>query len=131
MEQRFALAMQHFEQALERLREVVALPEDDIVRDSLIKRFEFSFEAGWKAAYRWLRVRGIDADESAYAVIPLAFKHRLIVDEAGWGAMRKARNQTAHTYDQALARQVAAFARGSALSLLDDLLTVLKERADE
>lgn len=131
MDQRFALALQHFEQALDRLRQVVALPEDDIVRDSMIKRFEFSFEAGWKAAYRWLRARGIDADEAAYAVIPLAFKHRLIVDETGWGAMRKARNQTAHTYDQELARQVAAFARGSALGLLEELLTVLKERADE
>lgn len=131
MEQRFALALGHFEQAVDRLREAVALPEDDIVRDSMIKRFEFSFEAGWKAAYRWLRARGIDADESAYAVIPQAFKHRLIVDEAGWGAMRKARNQTAHTYDPQLARQVAAFARGSALGLLDDLLAVLKERADD
>ncbi|MDO9611740.1 MAG: HI0074 family nucleotidyltransferase substrate-binding subunit [Serpentinimonas sp.] len=131
METRFALALQHFEQALERLRQVVALPEDDIVRDSMIKRFEFSFEAGWKAAYRWLRARGIDADEAAYAVIPLAFKQRLIVDEAGWGAMRKARNQTAHTYDPELARQVAAFTRVSALGLLTDLLKVLKERADE
>lgn len=131
MDQRFALALGHFEQALDRLREVVALPEDDIVRDSMIKRFEFSFEAGWKAAYRWLRARGIDVDEAAYAVIPQAFKHRLIVDEAGWGAMRKARNQTAHTYDQELARQVAAFARGSALGLLDELLKVLKERADD
>jgi nucleotidyltransferase substrate binding protein (TIGR01987 family) len=131
MDQRFALALGHFEQALDRLREVVALPEDDIVRDSMIKRFEFSFEAGWKAAYRWLRARGIDADEAAYAVIPLAFKHRLIVDEALWGAMRKARNQTAHTYDQELARQVAAFARSSALALLEELLAVLKERADE
>lgn len=131
MEQRFALALQHFEQALGRLQEVVALPEDDIVRDSIIKRFEFSFEAGWKAAYRWLRTRDVDVDEAAYAVIPQAFKHRLIVDEAGWGAMRKARNQTAHTYDQNLARQVAAFARVSALPLLGDLLTVLQERANE
>jgi nucleotidyltransferase substrate binding protein (TIGR01987 family) len=131
MDQRFALAFQHFEQALERLREVIALPEDDIVRDSLIKRFEFSFEAGWKAAYRWLRARGIDVDEAAYAVIPQAFKHRLITDEAGWGDMRKARNQTSHTYDEALARQVAAFARGQALVLLDALAAVLKERADE
>lgn len=131
MEQRFALALQNFELALDRLREVVALPEDDIVRDSMIKRFEFSFEAGWKAAYRWMRARSIDADEAAYAVIPQAFKHRLIVDEAGWGAMRKARNQTAYTYDQNLARQVAAFARATGLNLLSELLIVLKERADE
>lgn len=131
MEPRFALALQHFEQALERLREVAALPEDDIIRDAMIKRFEFSFESGWKAAYRWLRARGIDVDEAAYAVIPQAFKHRLIVDEAGWHTLRKARNQTAHTYDQALARQVAAVARGVALALLGQLLIVFKERSDE
>lgn len=131
MEPRFALALQHFAQALERLREVAALPEDDIIRDSMIKRFEFSFEAGWKAAYRWLRARGIDVDEAAYAVIPQAFKHRLIIDEAGWHALRKARNLTSHTYDQNLARQVAAVARGSALNLLGDLLAVLRERTDE
>lgn len=131
MDKRLALALQHFEQALARLQEVVALPEDLIVRDALIKRFEFTFEAGWKAAYRWLRSRGVDVDEGAFEVIPEAFKRRLIVDEAGWGAMRKYRNRTAHTYDEAVAIDVAAFARGPGLALLAELLRVLKERADE
>ena len=131
MDQRLALALQHFEQALQRLQEVCALPEDRIVRDALIKRFEFTFEAGWKAAYRWLRARGVDVDEGAYEVIPEAFKRRLVVDAAGWGAMRKYRNRTAHTYDEAVAVDVAAFVRGQGLDLLAELLQELKARADE
>jgi len=130
-DRRLALALQHFEQALTRLLEVAALPETDIVRDSLIKRFEFSFEAGWKAAYRWLRARGVDVDEGAFEVLPEAYKRRLITDAAGWGEMRKHRNRTAHTYDEAVAIAVAGFARSTAAPLLAELLQVLKERADE
>lgn len=131
MDPRFALALAHFEQALGRLLEVVALPEDPIVRDALIKRFEFTFEAGWKAAYRWLRARGVDVDEGAYEVLPEAFKRRLVTDEAGWGAMRKYRNRTSHTYDEAVAVEVAGFARNQGLALLAELLATLKARADE
>jgi nucleotidyltransferase substrate binding protein (TIGR01987 family) len=131
MDKRLALALLHFEQALNTLREVAAMPETSVVRDSLIMRFTYSFEAGWKAAYRWLRARGVDVDEGAYEVIPEAFKRRLITDEQGWGEMRRARNRTAHTYDEAVARMVAGFARAQGLALLGDLLRVLKERADE
>jgi len=131
MDKRLALALLHFEQALNTLHEVAAMPETPVVRDSLIMRFTYSFEAGWKAAYRWLRARGVDVDEGAYEVIPEAFKRRLITDEQGWGEMRKARNRTAHTYDEAVARMVAGFARAQGVALLGDLLRVLKERADE
>jgi len=131
MDKRFAQALLHAEQACQRLNEVLAMPEDDIVRDALIKRFEFSFEAGWKAAYRWMRARGVDVDEGAYEVIPAAFKRRLITDAQGWDDMRKMRNRTAHTYDLSMALLVAAFARGDGQRLLADLLNTLKARADE
>ena len=103
-QERFLLALQHFDKALARLHEVLAEPiETAIVRDALIQRFEFTFEAAWKAAYRWLRARGNDVDEEAAAVIPEAFARRLIADEKGWGDMRRFRNKTSHTYDEALA----------------------------
>lgn len=131
MDKRLELALQHFEKALATLAEVAALPQDDIVRDSLIMRFTYSFESGWKAGYRWLRARGVDVDEGAYEVIPELFKRRLIPDAAAWGEMRKMRNRVAHTYDEAVAEQVAAFARSEGLSLLQQLLADLKARADE
>ena len=126
---RYSLALEHFARALTRLHEVLAQPENDIVRDATIQRFEFTFETAWKAMYRWLRARGVDLDEDAYSTIPEAFKRRLIVDEKRWGDIRRYRNLTSHTYNEALAIEVAAFVRADAVPVLDALLQALRERA--
>lgn len=128
---RFTLALGMFEKALARLHEVLQEPETTIVRDALIQRFEFTFEAGWRAAYRWLRARGADVAEEAFAVLPRAFANRLIADEGAWNEMRKYRNLTSHTYQEKLAIEVAAFVRASGVQSLDDLLATLKARSDE
>jgi nucleotidyltransferase substrate binding protein (TIGR01987 family) len=129
-QERFVLALNHFEKALGRLNEVLAEPmETMVVRDSTIHRFEFTFEAAWKAMYRWLRARGNDVDEEAASVIPRAFALRLITDEKGWGQMRKFRNKTSHTYDEGIAIEVAAFIRHDSLPLFEALLKTLQERA--
>lgn len=128
---RFMLALGRFESALARLHEVLALSETTIVRDALIQRFEFTFEAGWRAAFRWLRARGADVAEEAFAVLPRAYANRLIADDAGWAEMRRKRNLTSHTYQERLAIEVAAFVRGSGVQLLDELLATLKARANE
>lgn len=128
---RFQLALGRFSSALARLHEVLDLSETTIVRDALIQRFEFTFEAGWRAAYRWLRARGADVAEEAFAVLPRAFANKLISDEAGWSEMRRKRNLSSHTYQEQLAIEVAAFVRGAGVRLLDALLATLQARADE
>jgi nucleotidyltransferase substrate binding protein (TIGR01987 family) len=131
VDDRLQVALEHFERACGRLQEALAQPPNSFMRDAVIQRFEFTFEAGWKAIYRWLRARGNDVDEEAYAVIPEAFKRRVISDEAGWGRLRKLRNLTSHTYNETLAIEVEAFVRAQGAALLGDLLRVLKERAGE
>ena len=100
--------------ALGRLEEVLDRPEDDVTRDALIKRFEFTFEMAWKCMYRWLRVREIKVSQSAFDVIPSAFRDGLIEDEMAWTDIRRARNQTSHEYDETEAIKVAAIARSKA-----------------
>lgn len=128
-DERFSLALDHFARALARLHEVLAQPENEFIRDATIQRFEFTFEAAWKTMYRWLRARGVDADEDAYSTIPEAFKRRLIIDEKRWGEMRRYRNLTSHTYNEPLAIEVTAFVRKEAMPALDVLLQALRERA--
>lgn len=128
---RFTLALEAFEKALSRLKEVLAENETAIVRDALIQRFEFTFEAAWRAAYRWLRARGANVAEEAFAVLPRAFANALIADEARWAEMRQKRNMTSHTYDEKLAVEVAAFVRAEAVACFDALLATLKARAGE
>ena len=126
-DERFKLARDHFERALARLHDVLAQPENEFIRDAVIQRFEFTFEAAWKAMYRWLRARGIDLDEDAYSTIPESFKRRLITDETRWGEMRKYRNLTSHTYNLPLAIEVAAFVRADGVAALDALAQALRE----
>ena len=45
---------------------MLAVAEDDIVRDSLIQRFEFTYELGWKAMFYWLRDQGERVPETGY-----------------------------------------------------------------
>ena len=127
-DERFKLALDHFEKALARLHEVLAQPENEFIRDATIQRFEFTFEAAWKAMYRWLRVRGVDLDEDAYSTIPEAFKRRLITEEKRWGEMRKYRNLTSRTYHQPLAIEVVAFVRADGVTALDALAQALRAR---
>ena len=131
MDRRFELALGNFESALSRLEEVLVFDETDVVRDSIIKRFEFTFEMAWKACFRWLRARGVDINEEAFAVLPRAFQNRLVNDEGLWREIRKARNLTAHTYQEKTAIEVAAIARSVALPAFKDLLATLKARAEE
>ena len=128
---RYLLALGQFEKALARLHELLPEPETTIVRDALIQRFEFTFEAAWRAAYRWLQVRGADVAQEAFAVLPRAFANRLVTDEGAWSELRKKRNLTSHTYQEQLAIEVAAFVRGTGMRCFDELLATLKARADE
>lgn len=125
-DRRYTLALQQFERALHRLKDVLAQPENEYIRDAVIQRFEFTFEMAWKTMYRWLRARGVDVTEDAFSVIPEAFRRRLLADERQWGAMRKYRNLTSHTYNEPVALEVAAFVRGEAVVLFDALLAALQ-----
>ncbi len=130
-DKRLAQQVEHFERALARLEEVLALPETDIVRDALIKRFEFTFEMAWKSMYRWLRSKGVDIAEEAFEVVPRAFKAGLISDDASWTTIRKARNKIAHTYDEKKAIEVAADTRTDAAPRFRELLARLRAEVSE
>jgi nucleotidyltransferase substrate binding protein (TIGR01987 family) len=131
IEPRFAIALGQFDKALTRLHEVLAEPETAIVRDALIQRFEFTFETGWRAAYRWLRARGADVAEEAFEVLPRAFRNGLITAEGDWAELRRKRNLTSHTYREQLAVEVAAFVRTVGVRCFDELLATLKARAED
>lgn len=126
-DKRLAQQVEHFEKALARLDEVLALPESPIVRDALIKRFEFTFEMAWKSMYRWLRFKGVDIPQEAFEVVPRAFQAGLIGDDASWTRIRQARNKTSHTYDEKIAIAVAADARKDAAPRFAELLARLKQ----
>jgi nucleotidyltransferase substrate binding protein (TIGR01987 family) len=115
---RFAQQREYFDKALARLGEVLAVSENDIVRDSIIQRFEFTFEMAWKSLFRYLVGQGERVAAKAWDVLPLAFESLLIDDAEVWDRMRELRNQTSHEYDLAKAIEAAAFIREQAYPAL-------------
>ncbi|MFH0341150.1 MAG: HI0074 family nucleotidyltransferase substrate-binding subunit [Chromatiales bacterium] len=125
---RFEVSRRQFAVALDRLREVAELDETDIIRDSLIQRFEFCYELAWKTMRHYLRDEGVTLPEVPGVVFQSAFAAHLIQSAQAWEKIKDCRNETSHTYDRDKAVEVAAFVRSSALPafivLLDKLASL-------
>lgn len=94
-----------FSQAIARFSEALEAPETDLTGDAAIQRFEFCFELAWKVIQERSRSEGMDC-QSPKGCLKLAYKNGWITEEQGWIAMLEDRNRTAHTYDEALAKDV-------------------------
>jgi len=94
-----------FSRAIVRLNEALMASETDLSRDAAIQRFEFCFELAWKVIQERVRTEGLDC-QSPKGCLKLAYKNDWLGDETGWLAMLEDRNRTAHTYDEALAKDV-------------------------
>lgn len=99
--------LKSFREAVERLEEALSLPEDPVVRDSSIKRFELCFELSWKVIQSFLRDRGLDC-RSPRDCFREAFSYGLLTKEEAWVQMVQDRNLSVHTYNAALANQLYA-----------------------
>ena len=97
--------------ALDRLRDMTDKEElSDVERDALIQRFEFCFEILWKCGRDYLLAEeGLDA-ASPKKVIRLLREVGLLEAEETEKmlSMSNDRNMTVHTYDEGLAKEMAA-----------------------
>ncbi len=97
--------------ALETLKELAGLGAPSAVeRDAAVQRFEYTFEAVWKLAQRYLRIQeGIETG-SPKASIRRSRDVGLLSDAEAEAeaalAMADDRNQTVHTYNEALAAAI-------------------------
>ena len=95
-------------------------PEDEAVRDSVIKRFELAYELAHRTLTKFLvatapsaeRITGYDFQD----LIRKGDQQRLLrTGWPEWKRFREARNRTVHTYREEIAIEVAADAREFAL----------------
>lgn len=121
--ERFDQRRQDFLNAATRLREAASKQGDDILRDATIQRFEFTFEAAWKALQMYLQYQGLEAN-GPRQVLKQTFAQGLIQtpEEADiWMDMLEDRNLTTHAYREALAEAIAASIRVRYASRLYEL----------
>ena len=106
--------------ALATLDELAHKPNrSKVERDAAIQRFEYSFEAVWKAAQLYLReVEGLDVGSPKTAA-RTSFEVGVLDDEEARRALVMAddRNLSVHTYNEGLAEEIAGRVGGHATLL--------------
>lgn len=115
-----------FEKALASLHVALAENESEFVRDSIIQRFEFTYELGWKCMFRWLGEQGLRVPEIPREIIKAAHTAGLISDAGLWEQIKDYRDETLHTYNESKAIGVSAFVRAKAAGAFDALAANLQ-----
>lgn len=122
------LTIINLKKAVQRLREATALSLTRIHRDATIQRFEFCFELAWKTLKIFLSEQGIEC-QSPKDCYRRAADAKLINDPKLWFGYLKARNLTAHTYNEKIAARVYKKAKGFPQAV-KDLLGNLEKMKD-
>ncbi|MGI6227632.1 MAG: nucleotidyltransferase substrate binding protein [Peptococcales bacterium] len=101
---------QAYKNALDRLIEGTYRYDenDDLLRDGLIQRFEFTFELAWKTLKSIFEDEGLSGLNSPKTVLREAFAAQIITDDELWLNMLNDRNLTAHIYSEELAIKICS-----------------------
>jgi len=99
------LALDKLEQAFGRLKEALPEVRDDLDRDGVIQRFEFTVELLWKTLKIILAYQGVEC-ASPRRCIKEAFRAGLIEDDEILLDMLEDRNRSSHIYDEATAEEI-------------------------
>lgn len=106
--------------AVGQLEKAVGQPKDEFLRDSVIRRFEFTHELAWKMLKLRLGAEDIFT-KTPRETLQTALQTGLIEDGNAWSDLQKMRNLTSHTYNEQLADDVYAYIAGQALTLFQQL----------
>jgi nucleotidyltransferase substrate binding protein (TIGR01987 family) len=94
------VSLEPLKKALQQLLKAIAQPENEFIRDSVIQRFEFTFELCWRTLQRFLEFDRPLPDTSTRTILREALAQNLIADLDTWFAFQKNRNLTSHIYSE-------------------------------
>lgn len=92
-----------YQKAVQRLDEVLGKEKNDVMRDSAIKRFEFTFDLSWKIVKAFLEERKGVKCASPKECFREAYRLELIDYDEFWLKMTDWRNEAVHTYSEKFA----------------------------
>ena len=79
---------------------------DEIIKEGLIQRFEYTHELAWNVMKDYALYQGNTTIGGSRDATREAFKLQLFTEGHIWMDMIKSRNETSHTYNQELADEI-------------------------
>jgi len=95
-----------YKKAFGRFEDVLQKEKSDIVRDSAIKRFEFTFDLSWKLIKAFLEENKGIVCMSPKDCFRSAFQNGLIDYDDFWLEMTDLRNEIVHAYGEKFAEKI-------------------------
>ena len=128
----YRVKLTNFHNAMSRLKEGVQKWDeaDDLARDGLIQRFEFTFELAWKTLKTCFEEEGLIGLTSPKPVLREAYAAGLLQSEELWLAMLQDRNSTAHIYSEQVAVQICRRIQERYLDAFAELIEQLGRRGE-
>lgn len=124
----FCLAVDRLAEAVNAYHDAMPVLPQEIMRDAIIQRFEFSAELAWKTAREYLLEEGVANINTPKAVMREAYAAGLVDDGAQWSDLLSDRNRTSHTYNEQTAREIFARICTDYLALFQQLSESLKKK---
>lgn len=101
---------ENFCAALKNLKDIYSYeePYDNVVMTGLVGLYEICFEQSWKAIKEILTLNGVAESQtgSPRQILKTAYQSGVIKDEDLWLAALVSRNNVAHAYNQAVAKDI-------------------------
>lgn len=99
----------NFTKALSQLRKFIVKGElNELEELGLIQAFEYTYELAWNTVKDYFEAQGETNINGSRDAFRLAFRRGIIEEGELWMDMVKSRTLTSHTYNEEIARQIAA-----------------------
>ncbi len=116
--QNFLKALTHLEKAVEQYHETGL---NELEEQGLIQRFELTHELAWNVLKDYFEYQSNSGITGSRDATRQAFQMGLIENGEGWMEMIKSRNQSSHTYNEAIADSLRSKIIDSYCQLFVDL----------
>ena len=127
-QQRFA----NYNKALAQLRKFIEKGDlSELEKQGLIKSFEYTFELSWTTMKDFLEFRGQTDIFGSRDAIRKSFQLGLIASGEMWMDMLASRNQTFHTYNEAVAEEICRAVQAAYYPLFQELQRRLEAISEE
>lgn len=125
----------NFSKALSQLAEAVDLAGQrelsKLEKQGIVQAFEFTHELAWNTLKDFLENRGAQNIYGSKDATREAFKAGLIENGETWMDMIKSRNQTTHTYDEAIVAEIVNAIMSSYFAEFNVLQTRMSKLKEE
>ncbi len=132
---RWTQRFHNFSKALSQLAEAVNLARQrelsKLEKQGIIQTFEFTHELAWNTLKDFFENRGAQNIYGSKDATREAFKAGLIENGETWMDMIKSRNQTTHTYDEAIAAEIVNAILNAYFAEFNALQAMMKKLKEE